>query len=326
MEVVTLPLDRAASIVDGIPLDRRVVLLGESTHGTQEFYATRAEVTKRLIRERGFSVVMFEGDWPAFQLANEYVHGRRATPFASEDARRFPSWMWHNEATLDLLSWCRAQPTAPTVCGCDCYSLFESKAAVIGFLERVDAAFAADVRQRLALIDKYDSGFAYADAMVNGPLSRVAEHIVACYATIQARLQWGADKYACTDAERLSAEQNMEVVIAADEYYRKCVSEPRGSNASWNIRDQVSAGLRAVVGAASQGGCPARALPLFERRPVKPSLLLQVARRCPHLPHALQTVPTATPRPPHPAPSSSQHMTSTLLRIQGRLGDPKVVV
>lgn len=95
------------------------------------------------------------------------------------------------------------------------------------------------MRGRLALLDKYDSGFAYADAMVNGQLSRVAEHITACFASIQARLQWGSDKYTCTDTERLSAEQSMEVVIAADEYYRKSVSEPRGSQASWNIRDQV---------------------------------------------------------------------------------------
>ena len=114
--VATFPLSRAAYIVDSIPLDRRVVLLGESTHGTQQFYKTRAEVTKRLISERGFSVVVFEADWPLMQCANEYIHGRRGTPFPDEV--RFPSWMWRNEVTHDLLSWCRQQQHPPDVFGC----------------------------------------------------------------------------------------------------------------------------------------------------------------------------------------------------------------
>jgi len=231
-------LDRARAIVDAIPEDRRIVLLGESTHGTEEYYRVRAEVTRRLVEERGFRAVCFEADWPYMQAANDFVHGRRATPFPAEE--RFPTWMWRNEVTVQLFEALKRLPPAltPDLFGLDCYSLFESKRAVIAFLEKHDAEFAAEVKSRLAIFDKYDSGFAYADAMVNGNLSRVSGHITECLTRIQARLQWGSDKFECSDLERLSAEQNCEVVIAADEYYRKCISEPRGSQASWNARDQ----------------------------------------------------------------------------------------
>ena len=250
-------LDRARAAVDAIPADRSVVLLGECTHGTQEFYVTRAEITKRLVEERGFTAVCLEGDFPFFAAVNDFLAGRRATP---PEGSRFPSWMWTNEVCADLYEWCRGRAAAsrPLLFGLDCYSLFESKRAVIAFLEKHDAAFAAEASARLAFLDKFDSGFAFARAMVGGNLSRVGDELTEMLARIQARLQWGSDKYACSNLERLNAEQNLEVVIAADEYYRKCVSEPRGSQASWNARDQ--------------------------------------------------------------------HMATTLLRIQARLGDPKIVV
>jgi erythromycin esterase-like protein/ubiquitin-protein ligase len=234
----TTPLDNSRALVDGIPTDRNVVLLGESTHGTEEYYRTRAEITKRLITERGFTAVVFEADYPTMERANEYIHGQRASPF--DDAARFPRWMWQNAVMADFYEWCKELPLSqtPEIFGADCYSLFESKKAVIRFLEKHDPEFAREVCTRLSVLDRFSSGFEYAEAMVNGNLSRAASHIISCFTTIQARLQWGADQYDCTDVERLSAEQNAEVIIAADEYYRKVVSEPRGSQASWNARDQ----------------------------------------------------------------------------------------
>lgn len=117
-------------------------------------------------------------------------------------------------------------------------SLFESKKAVIQFLETHDPEFAAEVRDRLAYIDKFKTAHEYGDAMVHGDLRHISGHIQDVLTKIQSRLQWGSDKYECSDVERLAAEQNCEVVIAADEYYRKSVSEPPGSRASWNTRDQ----------------------------------------------------------------------------------------
>jgi erythromycin esterase-like protein/ubiquitin-protein ligase len=257
--IFTFSLFNARAVVDGIPLDRRVVLLGESTHGTEEFYAIRLEVTKRLIEERGFTAVVFEADHYFMEAADAFVHGARAEPFP-DGPPRFPSWMWHNRAFVEFCDWAKRLPPrlTPRLFGMDCYALFESKARVLDFLSKHDPAFASEARARLALLDKFDSGAAYADAMLHGPLSRVAGHVTEMLAKIQARLQWGAEKYACSDVERFSAEQHLEVVLAADEYFRKCASEPRGSQASWNARDQ--------------------------------------------------------------------HMTTTLLRIQHRLRDPKVVV
>lgn len=314
----------ADAIVDGIPLDRRIVLLGESTHGTEEFYQTRVAITKRLIEERGFSAVVFEADWPFMERVNDFCHRRGTSPYAEDDdddndndhdneecgsdkkkgrgknvipRRRFPSWMWENQCMDDFYKWVKALPppshhtskekhlerhlkqqqqqnknksnkktkstsdeeedglieatAAATVAavtqsqervsllGMDCYSLHESKAAVISFLEEYDPDFCAEVKDRLEYIDNFKDGHAYGDAMVNGPTySRVASHISSCLTSIQARLQWGSSRYSCTDYERLSVEQNCEVLIAADEYYRKCVSEPAGSQASWNMRDQ----------------------------------------------------------------------------------------
>ena len=77
----TFAMGDAQRIVDGIPADRKVVLLGESTHGTEEFYRTRLEITKRLVVERGFTAVCFEADWPFMQAAGAYTRGKRSTPF-----------------------------------------------------------------------------------------------------------------------------------------------------------------------------------------------------------------------------------------------------
>ena len=98
----TFELARAERICAGTPADRRVVLLGECTHGTEEFYRTRAAITKELVEKRGFTACCFEADWPFMAAANEYVHRRRARPFP-EGEPRFPSWMWRNRCFGELL-------------------------------------------------------------------------------------------------------------------------------------------------------------------------------------------------------------------------------
>ena len=121
----------------------------------------------------------------------------------------------------------------------DCYALFESKRLLMNFLQKHDPEFHKEVSTKLKFIDKFNDGHTYGDAMVNGTnYSRISTHIQQTLTSIQSRLQWQSSKYDCTDLDRLSAEQHCEIVIAADEYYRKCVSEPAGSQASWNARDQ----------------------------------------------------------------------------------------
>lgn len=240
--------ESARHIVDGIPHDRHIVLLGECTHGTSEFYKTRSEITKKLIEERGFSVVALEADFSMGTRINDYVHRRAKEPWKPLEERSFPQWMWPNAEFEEFVEWCKRRAPASMereagskpidIFGLDCYSMRESKEAVIAFLEEYDKEFAAEVKGRLAFLDKYKTGFEYADAVVNGNLKHIAQHMTTCLSSIQSRLQWGSDRYKCSKYERLCAEQNLEVVIAADEYYRTSITEPSGSQASWGIRDQ----------------------------------------------------------------------------------------
>ena len=175
----TFTLDTAASIVDAIPLDRRIVLLGESTHGTEEYYQTRVAITKRLIVERGFTAVVFEGDWPFFQTVSDYTKGRTQNPSPYPAEEIFPPWMWRNKCMKDFFDWCkaRAENETPELFGMDCYALFESKKLLMKYLKKHDPTFHAEVSVKLKFIDKYTNGHAYGDAVVNGNLSRIATHI-----------------------------------------------------------------------------------------------------------------------------------------------------
>ena len=100
--------ESAREVFEGIPDDREVVLLGESTYGTEEFYRVRAAVTKLLVTERGFRAVVLEAEWPMMERVNEYTHRRCAErPFPEDESEMpFPSWMWRNQCMADFFSWC----------------------------------------------------------------------------------------------------------------------------------------------------------------------------------------------------------------------------
>jgi erythromycin esterase-like protein len=135
--------------------DARFVLLGEATHGTHEFYQTRAAITQRLIAEAGITAVTVEADWPDAYRVNRFVHGRGDAATAAEaleDFKRFPVWMWRNADVLDFVGWlrdhndARSKDSAHTgFYGLDLYSLNASREAVIRYLERVDPAAAQRV-------------------------------------------------------------------------------------------------------------------------------------------------------------------------------------
>ncbi len=107
------PLIGAAGDYDaliGVIGDARLVLLGEATHGTHEFYEQRAEITKRLIAEKGFTAVAVEADWPDAYRVNRFVQGRGKDVEAVDalgDFGRFPTWMWRNADVLDFVGWLR---------------------------------------------------------------------------------------------------------------------------------------------------------------------------------------------------------------------------
>ena len=127
--------------------DANLVLLGEASHGTHDFYQTRADITRRLIVEKGFTAVAVEADWPDAFRVNRYVRGESDDADANaalSGFERFPTWMWRNTVVLDFVEWLKAvNATRPEKSragffGLDLYSMFHSIGAVIEYLDRVD--------------------------------------------------------------------------------------------------------------------------------------------------------------------------------------------
>lgn len=228
--------------------DARLVLLGESSHGTNEFYRERARITQRLITDRGFSAVAIEGDWPDAYRVHRYVSGDDRDGDAEEALRgfrRFPSWMWRNTAVVDLVGWLRDHndrraPGTPAAgfFGLDLYSLHASMAAVIAHLDRVDPDAAARARHRYACLQPFagERGPEYGRAVLQGvsePCRRaVIEELVELRREAGRRLT--RDGVRAEDDE-FCAEQNATVVANAEEYYRTMFGDRAGS---WNLRDR----------------------------------------------------------------------------------------
>jgi erythromycin esterase-like protein len=144
--------------------EARLVLLGEASHGTHEFYRARAEITGRLIAERGFTALAIEADWPDAYRVNRYVRGEGEDPDAAEALsgfERFPAWMWRNADVLDFIGWLRSyNEEAPPgreagIYGLDLYSLYRSLAEVLRYLERADPEAAREARRRYACFELF---------------------------------------------------------------------------------------------------------------------------------------------------------------------------
>jgi erythromycin esterase-like protein/predicted phosphoribosyltransferase len=229
--------------------DARVVLIGESSHGTHEFYEARAEITKWLIEEKGFCAVAAEADWPDAYRVNRYVRGLGIDGSADEALsgfERFPSWMWRNVVVRDFVDWlhahngqCRDREERETgFYGLDLYSLHRSMQEVIAYLDNVDPVAAARARDRYACFDhtSADDGQAYGFAAAFGAgLScerQAIEQLV--------EMQRNAVEYARSDGllaedELFYAQQNAQTVRNAEIYYRAMFG---GRVTSWNLRDQ----------------------------------------------------------------------------------------
>jgi len=227
--------------------DARIVLLGEASHGTHEFYRERARITKRLIAEHGFTAVAIEGDWPDAYRVNRYIRGGREDRDAEEALggfKRFPTWMWRNADVLDFVGWLRAHNdgvhhTARKVgfYGLDLYSLGASMDAVIAYLDEQDPDAAKRARARYECLAPYAGESAdYGRAVLAGvsePCRRRAiEQLV--------ELRRHAGEYLLRDGlvaedEQFFAEQNAAIVTDAEEYYRTMFGDRAGS---WNLRDR----------------------------------------------------------------------------------------
>jgi protein-L-isoaspartate(D-aspartate) O-methyltransferase len=220
--------------------DARVVLLGEATHGTSEFYRMRARITKELILRHGFNFVAVEADWPDAARINQYVRHAPARQEQWKAFARFPAWMWRNHEALEMVEWLRAwnaEVSAPerraSFYGLDLYSLFTSIDAVINYLSSVDPAMASIARRRYACLSPWEHDPAvYGQAVLSGRYRDCEAAVVAMLRNMLNR----RIEYSQRDGDRFfDAAQNARLVAAAERYYRVMYY---GSADSWNLRDQ----------------------------------------------------------------------------------------
>ena len=225
--------------------DRQYVLIGEASHGTHEFYRVRAEITKRLIQECGFTAVAVEADWPDAYRVNRYVRGGGSDGDAEAALRgfqRFPQWMWRNADVLDFVGWLRAHNEAHPkrqagFYGLDLYSLHASIASVLEYLRTVDPAAAARAAGRYACFDHFGGDpLEYGFAASNRPPLSCEQEVVDQLIELRARAPEYIGRDGRVSADDLFfAEQNAKVVVNAERYYRAMYA---GSTESWNLRDQ----------------------------------------------------------------------------------------
>jgi erythromycin esterase-like protein len=228
--------------------DAQFVLLGEATHGTHEFYDARAEITKRLITERGFNVIALEADWPDALRVNRYIRGSDKDDTANEalsDFKRFPTWMWRNADMVGFVGWLRAHNATTRnhpawskvgLYGLDLYSLHTSMDAVIRYLQKIDPEAAKEARLRYSCFDHTGE-----DAQVYG-LTASQHNSLSCEDVVVEQLvemQMRAADFLNRDGraaadELFFAEQNALVAKNAEQYYRAMY---RGRPNTWNLRD-----------------------------------------------------------------------------------------
>jgi len=239
------PTDAHEPLLESIG-DARFVLMGEASHGTHDFYAMRAELTKRLIEERDFTAVVAEADWPDAYRVNRYVRGFDDDAEAAEALagfRRFPQWMWRNTVVVDFVRWLRdfnarrSGGTARGFYGMDLYSLYGSMQAVLAYLEKVDPEAARRARFRYSCFEDFAEdpqtyGYAAGFDLERSCQAAVVRQLV--------ELRRAAADYRRRDGrvaedEYFYAEQNARLVQNAEAYYRQMFE---GRVSTWNLRDR----------------------------------------------------------------------------------------
>ncbi|RDH78194.1 hypothetical protein DVS77_12700 [Mycolicibacterium moriokaense] len=251
--------------------DARIVLIGESSHGTHEFYHARAEITKWLIQEKGFCGVAAEADWPDAYRVNRYVRGLgddASADGALSGFERFPAWMWRNTVTRDFVDWLHAHNARRRTdgerqtgfYGLDLYSLHRSMQEVIDYLENVDPTAAARARERYACFDhtSADDGQAYGFAAAFGAgLSCERQAIEQLVEMQRNALEYARRDGLLAEDALFYAQQNARTVRNAEMYYRAMFG---GRVSSWNLRDKhMAQTLQALLTHLDRhDGAPAR--------------------------------------------------------------------
>lgn len=218
--------------------DARVVLLGEASHGTSEFYRARAAITRRLIERHGFTIVAVEADWPDAAVIDRHVRQR---PYAALDPpfQRFPTWMWRNREFFEFVAWLRAHNAALAAAerasfhGLDLYNLSGSIRAVIDYLDRVGRDAAAVARERYGCLAPWrDAPHGYGRLAITEGYARCEKPVVAM---LRALVEKQAELVASDGDDFLDATHNARLIASAEAYYRAMYYS---SAESWNLRDE----------------------------------------------------------------------------------------
>jgi protein-L-isoaspartate(D-aspartate) O-methyltransferase len=217
----------------------RVVLLGEATHGTSEFYRARAQITRRLVESHGFNIVAVEADWPDAARVDRYVRHKAVHVASSPAFRRFPQWMWRNVEVANFVDWLRAHNAALHPAqhvgffGLDIYNMYASISSVVEYLDGVDPAAAKIARERYGCLTPWqrDPATYGRAALTTGYAKCERPVLLALRDLLNRQLQYQAN-----DPDSfLDAAQNARLVAAAERYYRAMYY---ATAESWNLRDQ----------------------------------------------------------------------------------------
>lgn len=214
----------------------KYVLLGEATHGTSEFYSLRAEITKKLIEDHGFSFVAVEGDWPSCFEANSYIKNR-STADRAEDVlghfNRWPTWMWANQEIIPLLEWLKNYNSKQDsdkmagFYGLDVYSLWESMEAIIQYLQKTNSPHIDKALKAIECFEPYNrkpQTYGMSAALLGE----------SCRQEVLDVLQSIRKHSESNSEEQLSLEINSLVSKNAENYYKTMITDDQES---WNIRD-----------------------------------------------------------------------------------------
>ncbi|HEX5111454.1 MAG TPA: erythromycin esterase family protein [Saprospiraceae bacterium] len=222
--------------------DARIVMLGEATHGTHEYYMWRAYISRKLIEEKGFSFIAVEGDWPDCYRLNRYVKGYEDRSLKATEVLqtfdRWPSWMWGNWEIAAWADWLvKFNSNLPAnkkvgFYGLDVYSLWESMESIMSYLQKTDPKALVVAEQAFRCFEPYrqDEGRAYAYALRLVP-DHCKNEVVQLLSEIRMRLP----QYNTDHENVFSAEQNALIAVHAENYYRAMI---QGGPHSWNVRDR----------------------------------------------------------------------------------------
>ena len=240
-------------IIDKINDDIQFILLGESTHGTKEFYEIRRDLTKQLIKNKNFNIILVETDWSNLYRVNRYISrffdSKDNTPVeALQDIKNFPTWTYRNNVIVSLIKFLKQHNLNQTVenqvyfLGIDCYNFFESYKWITHFLQIIDKNFYKQVLPHIKFIEQFQDIQSYITYIIK---NNKIEYIQQVYDKILSVLTWDKFDVYIKKCQELnidkfnvvSLEQSMEIIVNATEYFLKNYLEPPGSNSSWGCRD-----------------------------------------------------------------------------------------